>query len=91
MKNLSTYSKERIMEQIDDQENIRRIHFLESVEKLKNIYMDDGLSEFNAKMKAIMSDESLSILFPDGYDEDFISQLREVKEESNGTVRNGSQ
>jgi hypothetical protein len=79
------------MEQIDDQENIRRIHFLESVEKLKNIYMDDGLSEFNAKMKAIMSDESLSILFPDGYDEDFISQLREVKEESNGTVRNGSQ
>jgi len=90
MKNLSTYSKERIMEQIDDQENIRRIHFLESVEKLKNIYMDDGLSEFNAKMKAIMSDESLSILFPDGYDEDFISQLREVKEESNGTVRNGS-
>ena len=78
------------MEQIDDQENIRRIHFLESVEKLKNIYMDDGLSEFNAKMKAIMSDESLSILFPDGYDEDFISQLREVKEESNGTVRNGS-
>ena len=76
------------MDKVDDQENIRRIHFLELIERLKKKYMDEGLSEFDARMKAVMSDESLSMVYPNGYDEEFISQLREAKE-SDGTDGNG--
>ena len=76
------------MDKVDDQENIRRIHFLELIERLKKKYMDEGLSEFDARMKAVMSDESLSMVYPDEYDEEFISQLREAKE-SDGTDGNG--
>ncbi len=76
------------MDKVDDQENIRRIHFLELIERLKKKYMKEGLSEFDARMKAVMSDESLSMVYPDEYDEEFISQLREAKE-SDGTDGNG--
>jgi len=76
------------MDNVDDQENIRRIHFLELIERLKKKYMKEGLSEFDARMKAVMSDESLSMVYPDEYDEEFISQLREAKE-SDGTDGNG--
>ena len=76
------------MDKVDDQENIRRIHFLELIERLKKKYMKEGLSEFDARMKAVMSDESLSMVYPDEYDEDYISQLREAKE-SDGTDGNG--
>ena len=76
------------MDQLDDQENIRRIHFLELIERLKKKYMKEGLSEFDARMKAVMSDESLSMVYPDGYDEDYISQLTGAKE-SDGTDGNG--
>ena len=31
-------------------------------------YMSEGMSEFDARMKAIMSDESLAMVFPNGYD-----------------------
>lgn len=76
------------MDKVDDQENIRRIHFLELIERLKKKYMKEGLSEFDARMKAVMSDESLSMVYPDEYDEDYISQLTEAKE-SDGTDGNG--
>ena len=76
------------MDNVDDQENIRRIHFLELIERLKKKYMKEGLSEFDARMKAVMSDESLSMVYPDEYDEDYISQLTEAKE-SDGTDGNG--
>ena len=32
-------------------------------------YMSEGLPEFDARMKAIMSDESLNMVYPNGYDE----------------------
>ena len=32
-------------------------------------YMSAGMSEFDARMKAIMSDESLAMVYPNGYDE----------------------
>ena len=32
-------------------------------------YMSEGMSEFDARMKAIMSDESLAMVYPNGYDE----------------------
>ena len=32
-------------------------------------YMAEGMTEFDARMRAIMSDESLSKVFPRGYDE----------------------
>ena len=31
-------------------------------------YMSEGMSEFDARMKAIMSDESLAMVYPNGYD-----------------------
>ena len=31
-------------------------------------YMSEGMSEFNARMKAVMSDESLAMVYPNGYD-----------------------
>ena len=31
-------------------------------------YMSDGMSEFDARMKAVMSDESLAMVYPNGYD-----------------------
>ena len=31
-------------------------------------YMSEGMSEFDARMKAVMSDESLAMVFPNGYD-----------------------
>ena len=76
------------MDNVDDQENIRRIHFLELIERLKKKYMKEGLSEFDARMKAVMSDESISMVYPDGYDEDYISQLTGAKE-SHETDGNG--
>jgi hypothetical protein len=32
-------------------------------------YMSEGMSEFDARMKAVMSDESLAMVYPNGYDE----------------------
>ena len=31
-------------------------------------YMSEGMSEFDARMKAIMSDKSLAMVYPNGYD-----------------------
>ena len=31
-------------------------------------YMSECMSEFDARMKAIMSDESLAMVYPNGYD-----------------------
>ena len=31
-------------------------------------YMSEGMSEFDARMKAVMSDESLAMVYPNGYD-----------------------
>ena len=31
-------------------------------------YISEGMSEFNARMKALMSDESLAMVYPNGYD-----------------------
>jgi len=31
-------------------------------------YISEGMSEFNARMKAVMSDESLAMVYPNGYD-----------------------
>ena len=31
-------------------------------------YMSEGMSEFNARMKAVMSDQSLAMVYPNGYD-----------------------
>ena len=31
-------------------------------------YMSEGMSEFDARMRAIMSDESLAMVYPNGYD-----------------------
>ena len=31
-------------------------------------YISEGMSEFDARMKAIMSDESLAMVYPNGYD-----------------------
>ena len=31
-------------------------------------YMSEGMSEFDARMKAIMSDQSLAMVYPNGYD-----------------------
>ena len=31
-------------------------------------YISEGMSEFDARMKAIMSDQSLAMVYPNGYD-----------------------
>ena len=33
-------------------------------------YMDEGMTEFAARMKAIMSDESLAMVYPTLYDKE---------------------
>jgi len=38
------------------------------IETLIKQYMSEGMSEFNARMKAVMSDESLDMVYPNGYD-----------------------
>jgi len=38
------------------------------LEALKKKYMAEGESEFDARMKAVMSDESLAMVYPNGYD-----------------------
>jgi hypothetical protein len=41
----------------------------ELIEALIKKYMAEGESEFNARMKAVMSDEALAKVYPNGYDE----------------------
>ena len=41
----------------------------ELIEALIKKYMAEGMSEFNARMKAVMSDEALAMVYPNGYDE----------------------
>ena len=38
------------------------------IEGLVKQYMSEGMSEFDARMKAIMSDQSLAMVYPNGYD-----------------------
>ena len=42
----------------------------EILEALTKKYMDEGMTEFNARMKAIMSDESLAKVYPALYDKE---------------------
>ena len=44
----------------------------ELLEALVKKYMDEGMSEFDARMKAVMSDESQKMVFPglQGLDKD---------------------
>jgi hypothetical protein len=42
--------------------------FNKLMETLIAQYMSEGMSEFDARMKAIMSDESLAMVYPNGYD-----------------------
>ena len=42
--------------------------FNKLVETLIAHYMSEGMSEFDARMKAIMSDQSLAMVYPNGYD-----------------------
>ncbi len=38
------------------------------IEGLIKQYISEGMSEFDARMKAIMSDQSLAMVYPNGYD-----------------------
>ena len=38
------------------------------LDELIEQYMSEGMPEFDARMKAIMSDESLAMVYPNGYD-----------------------
>ena len=38
------------------------------LDELIKQYMSEGMSEFDARMKAIMSDQSLAMVYPNGYD-----------------------
>ena len=38
------------------------------IEGLIKQYISEGMSEFDARMKAIMSDESLAMVYPNGHD-----------------------
>jgi hypothetical protein len=38
------------------------------IEGLVKQYMSEGMSEFDAIVKAIMSDQSLAMVYPNGYD-----------------------
>ena len=40
------------------------------LEALMKKYMDEGMTEFDARMKVIMSDESLARVYPALYDEE---------------------
>ena len=40
----------------------------ELLEALQKKYMDEGMSEFDARMKAVMSDESQKMVFNHVYD-----------------------
>ena len=40
----------------------------ELLETLQKKYMSEGMSEFDARMKAVMSDESQKMVFPNGFD-----------------------
>ena len=40
------------------------------IERLIAQYISEGMSEHDARMKAIMSDESLDMVYPNGYDGD---------------------
>ena len=39
------------------------------IEGLVKQYMSEGMSEFDAIVKAVMSDQSLAMVYPNGYDE----------------------
>ena len=51
---------------MDDQE--KKNKFDKLMETLIAQYMSEGMSEFDARMKAVMSDESLAMVYPNGYD-----------------------
>ena len=38
------------------------------LDELIKQYMSEGMPEFDARMKAVMSDESLAMVYPNGYD-----------------------
>ena len=38
------------------------------IEGLVKQYMSEGMSEFDAVVKAVMSDQSLAMVYPNGYD-----------------------
>ena len=38
------------------------------IEGLVKQYMSEGMSEFDAIVKAVMSDQSLAMVYPNGYD-----------------------
>ena len=45
-----------------------RSKYKKLIEGLIKQYMSEGMSEFDARMKAIMSDQSLDMVYPNGYD-----------------------
>ena len=40
----------------------------ELLDELVKKYIDEGMSEFDAIVRAIMSDQSLAMVYPNGYD-----------------------
>ena len=57
------------MDEIERKRDSVRSKYEKLIEGLIKQYMSEGMSEFDARMKAVMSDESLAMVYPNGYDE----------------------
>ena len=57
------------MDEIERKRDSVRSKFEKLIDRLIEQYMSEGMSEFDARMKAVMSDESLAMVYPNGYDE----------------------
>jgi len=51
------------------------------IERLIAQYISEGMSEHDARMKAIMSDDSLDMVYPNGYDGDMEAESSDLTQE----------
>jgi len=51
------------------------------IERLIAQYISEGMSEHDARMKAIMSDDSLDMVYPNGYDGDMGAESSDLTQE----------
>jgi hypothetical protein len=62
---MTNYDMDEIIRQRDKE---KRDEYNKLIDGLIKQYISEGMSEFDARMKAVMSDESLAMVYPNGYD-----------------------
>jgi hypothetical protein len=62
---MTNYDMDEIIRQRDKE---KRDEYNKLIDGLIKQYISEGMSEFDARMKAVMSDESLVMVYPNGYD-----------------------